>query len=85
NPVCDAQKGVMFFSECSAGCKRQVQENGTLSVKWEDCACLSYGGPDYDPSKTLTSEYCNPSCGFNIILFMILLFCAIVATFATYS
>ncbi|GMR42727.1 hypothetical protein PMAYCL1PPCAC_12922 [Pristionchus mayeri] len=82
NPVCDAEKGVMFFSACSAGCRKKVEENGTLSVKWEDCECLSYGQSDYDPSQTLTSEYCKTDCGYNLVFFMVLLFFAVVATFA---
>ncbi|GMS89703.1 hypothetical protein PENTCL1PPCAC_11878, partial [Pristionchus entomophagus] len=82
NPVCDAEKGVMFFSACSAGCKRKVEDNTTLSVKWEDCECLSYGQSNYDAEQTLTSEYCKTDCGYNLVFFMILLFFAVVATFA---
>ncbi|GMT20393.1 hypothetical protein PFISCL1PPCAC_11690, partial [Pristionchus fissidentatus] len=82
NPVCDAEKGVMFFSACSAGCKRKVEENGTLSIKWEDCSCLSYDRTTYDPSRALTSEYCKTDCGYNLVAFMVLLFFAVVATFA---
>ncbi|GMS99349.1 hypothetical protein PENTCL1PPCAC_21524, partial [Pristionchus entomophagus] len=85
NPVCDNEKGVMFFSACAAGCKKKEEENITMSVTWKDCSCLSYGRPDYDPTQTLTSEYCNTDCGFNLILFMVLLFCAVVSTFATFA
>ncbi|GMT20381.1 hypothetical protein PFISCL1PPCAC_11678, partial [Pristionchus fissidentatus] len=82
NPVCDEETGVMFFSACAAGCKRKVEESGTLSIKWEDCSCLSYHHTAYDPSKTLTSEYCKTDCGYNLVAFMVLLFFAVVATFA---
>ncbi|KAF8356738.1 hypothetical protein PRIPAC_91733 [Pristionchus pacificus] len=82
NPVCDAEKGVMFFSACSAGCKKQIQENGSLSVKWEDCTCLGYGEADYDATQSLNSEYCKTDCGYNLVFFMVLLFFAVVATFA---
>uniref|UniRef100_A0AC35TZ74 Solute carrier organic anion transporter family member n=1 Tax=Rhabditophanes sp. KR3021 TaxID=114890 RepID=A0AC35TZ74_9BILA len=78
DPICHVPTGQTYFSPCKAGCESKSDDiNG--NTLWHNCSCIG----EVKAIGDIRQGFCTNECGTSMWVFLGLLFCSVVASFAS--